>query len=143
MLDEQALYAIILLLRPSFIRAILNGQTKAKLHSMNIMFGHESLCRRMRDLHYHHHHVLGNCIKSIYMQEVMFDEQALYAIILLLPSFIHAILNGQTKDKFAFNEQHVWMCKFVPKNKRSSLPPTTTFLRSPPPRATSFHVDFF
>ncbi|KAL2480310.1 hypothetical protein Adt_33276 [Abeliophyllum distichum] len=79
--------------------------------------------------------ILGNCIESIYMQEVMPDEQALYAIIVLLrPSFIRAILNGQTKAKFAVNGKHVWMRKFVPKNGRS-------FLR-PPTRTSTFSVFF-
>ncbi|CAI9782690.1 unnamed protein product [Fraxinus pennsylvanica] len=68
--------------------------------------------------------IYGNCIESIYMQRVMPNEQALYAIVVLhRPSFVGAILNGQTKVKFSVNGKHMWMRKFVPKNGRSYLPP--------------------
>lgn len=67
--------------------------------------------------------IYGNCIESIYMQRVMPNEQALYAIVVLhRPSFVGAILNGQIKAKFSVNGKHMWMRKFVPKNGRSYLP---------------------
>ncbi|KAL2501446.1 uncharacterized protein Fot_35294 [Forsythia ovata] len=74
--------------------------------------------------------MLGNCIESFHMQEVAPDEQPLYAIIVFLrPSFIRSILNGVRKVKFTINGKHVWMRKFVPKNRNFFLPPPARYLR--------------
>ncbi|KAL2469740.1 hypothetical protein Adt_37876 [Abeliophyllum distichum] len=73
--------------------------------------------------------MLGNCIESFHMQEVAPDEQALYAIIVFLrPSFIRSILNGVRKVKFTINGKHLWMRKFVPKNRNFFLPPPARYL---------------
>ncbi|KAL3623596.1 hypothetical protein CASFOL_032412 [Castilleja foliolosa] len=64
--------------------------------------------------------LFGNCIESLYMQEVEPDEQALYArIVFVKPSYIQFILNGEGKAKFSINGKHVWMRQFVPRNGRS------------------------
>ncbi|KAL3625301.1 hypothetical protein CASFOL_030755 [Castilleja foliolosa] len=61
--------------------------------------------------------LFGNCIESLYMQEVEPNEQALYArIVFLKPTYIQFILNGQGKAKFSINGKHVWMRQFVPKS---------------------------
>ncbi|CAA0836835.1 Unknown protein [Striga hermonthica] len=61
--------------------------------------------------------LFGNCIESLYMQEVEPEEQALYArIVFMHPSYIHFILNGEPKAKFSINGKHVWMRQFVPRN---------------------------
>ncbi|KAL6507143.1 hypothetical protein OROHE_022042 [Orobanche hederae] len=63
--------------------------------------------------------LFGNCIESLYMQEVEPDRQALYArIVFVNSSFIQFILNGETKAKFSINGKHVWMRQFVPRNGR-------------------------
>ncbi|GAA0163944.1 hypothetical protein Leryth_026898 [Lithospermum erythrorhizon] len=68
--------------------------------------------------------IFGDCVESIYMQEVKNDEQALFArIVFHNPSFINFILNGMTKAKFTINGKHVWMRKFVPKRTSFSSPP--------------------
>ncbi|KAJ6690388.1 hypothetical protein OIU85_006634 [Salix viminalis] len=68
----------------------------------------------------------GDCIDAIYMQEVSAEEQPLYAR-LVVPSaaFIHGVLQGQSKAKFTINGKHVWARKYVPKNPKSSSPPTS------------------
>ncbi|GFP79475.1 hypothetical protein PHJA_000091000 [Phtheirospermum japonicum] len=64
--------------------------------------------------------LFGNCIESLYMQEVEPDEQALYArIVFVKPSYIQFILNGQGKAKFSINGKHVWMRQFVPRSGRT------------------------
>ncbi|KAL6496465.1 hypothetical protein OROGR_029723 [Orobanche gracilis] len=63
--------------------------------------------------------LFGNCIESLYMQEVEPDRQPLYArIVFVNSSFIQFILNGETKAKFSINGKHVWMRQFVPRNGR-------------------------
>ncbi|KAL7194001.1 hypothetical protein ACSBR2_025610 [Camellia fascicularis] len=68
--------------------------------------------------------IYGDCIESLYMQEVQPGEQSLFArIVFYLPCSIELILNGVEKVKFTINGKHVWMRKFVPKRRRSSSPP--------------------
>ncbi|CAA3016415.1 Hypothetical predicted protein [Olea europaea subsp. europaea] len=65
--------------------------------------------------------VYGNCIESFRMQEVWPYEQPLYArVVFLKASFVQEILDGTEKAKFTINRKHVWMRKFVPRNKGSS-----------------------
>lgn len=68
--------------------------------------------------------LLGECIQGLYMQEVEGeDEQPLYArIVFANQSFIHGILNGQSKAKFNINGKHVWIRRFVPRNSRGARP---------------------
>ncbi|GAA0149842.1 hypothetical protein Leryth_009162 [Lithospermum erythrorhizon] len=59
----------------------------------------------------------GDCIESLYMQDVKADEQALFAkIVFNNPLFLDIVLKGMSKAKFNINGKHVWMRKFVPKN---------------------------
>ncbi|KAL6957345.1 hypothetical protein U1Q18_049566 [Sarracenia purpurea var. burkii] len=68
--------------------------------------------------------IYGDCIESLYMQEVQPGEQSLFArIVFYSPSSIELILSGVGKAKFTINGKHVWMRKFVPKRRRFSLPP--------------------
>ncbi|KAK6126745.1 hypothetical protein DH2020_039516 [Rehmannia glutinosa] len=63
--------------------------------------------------------LFGDCIDSLYMQEVEPDEQALYArVVFFNPSYIRIILDGDAKAKFSINGKHVWMRQFVPRNGR-------------------------
>ncbi|KAI8553338.1 hypothetical protein RHMOL_Rhmol05G0007700 [Rhododendron molle] len=67
--------------------------------------------------------IYGDCIESLYMQEVQVGEQSLFCrIVFYSPSFIDLILKGEGKVKFTINGKHVWMRKFVPKH-RALLPP--------------------
>ncbi|XP_058213504.1 uncharacterized protein LOC131325327 isoform X2 [Rhododendron vialii] len=67
--------------------------------------------------------IYGDCIESLYMQEVQVGEQSLFSrIVFYSPSFIDLILKGEGKVKFTINGKHVWMRKFVPKH-RALLPP--------------------
>ncbi|GAV72800.1 hypothetical protein CFOL_v3_16288 [Cephalotus follicularis] len=66
----------------------------------------------------------GDCIESLYMQEVQPNEQSLFARIVFDPATnIHIILKGMGKAKFTINGKHVWARKFVPKRPKSALPP--------------------
>lgn len=66
----------------------------------------------------------GECIESLYMQEVQPHEQPLYArIVFHSAATIQLILSGVDKAKFTINGKHVWARKFVPKRPRSSLQP--------------------
>lgn len=63
----------------------------------------------------------GDCIESLHMQEVMPDEQSLFArIVCNSASAIEVILNGRNKAKFTINGKHVWARKFVPKRLQPS-----------------------
>ncbi|XP_021901973.1 uncharacterized protein LOC110817650 [Carica papaya] len=74
----------------------------------------------------------GDCIESLYMQEVRPNEQSLFArLVFRTPSTIGFILSGMTKAKFTINGKHVWARKFVPKRPR----PPPTPLPAPPPLA--------
>ncbi|XVF48892.1 hypothetical protein PTKIN_Ptkin03bG0225000 [Pterospermum kingtungense] len=68
-----------------------------------------------------------DCIESLHMQEVMPNEQALFAqIVCHSASAIETILNGRNKAKFTINRKHVWARKFVPKHlKPSPVEPAT------------------
>ncbi|GMJ15725.1 hypothetical protein like AT1G49290 [Hibiscus trionum] len=60
----------------------------------------------------------GDCIESLHMQEVMPNEQSLFALIVCYStSTVEMILNGSGKVKFNINGKHVWARKFVPKNR--------------------------
>ncbi|KAE8710441.1 putative RNA-directed DNA polymerase (Reverse transcriptase), Ribonuclease H [Hibiscus syriacus] len=60
----------------------------------------------------------GNCIESLHMQEVMPNEQSLFArIVCYSTTAIEMILNGSGKAKFNINGKHVWARKFVPKHR--------------------------
>ncbi|KAK9275831.1 hypothetical protein L1049_023103 [Liquidambar formosana] len=66
----------------------------------------------------------GDCIESLYMQEVQPHEQALFArIVFRSPTTIQMILRGTGKAKFTINGKHVWARKFVPKRSKSVPPP--------------------
>ncbi|KAK7363304.1 hypothetical protein VNO77_05440 [Canavalia gladiata] len=66
----------------------------------------------------------GDCIEALYMQEVLPNEQALFArIVFRNMSTIDSILKGANKVKFSINGKHVWARKFVPKRT-----PLRTFL---------------
>ncbi|CBI27811.3 hypothetical protein AAG906_009614 [Vitis piasezkii] len=61
----------------------------------------------------------GDCIESLYMQEVEANEQSLFArIVFHSASTIEMILNGMGKAKFTINAKHVWARKFVPKRAK-------------------------
>ncbi|XP_022749969.1 uncharacterized protein LOC111299184 [Durio zibethinus] len=65
----------------------------------------------------------GDCIESLHMQEVLPNEQSLFArIVFHSASSIEMILNGMGKAKFTINGKHVWARKFVPKRLKLSLP---------------------
>ncbi|XP_047334016.1 uncharacterized protein LOC124937739 [Impatiens glandulifera] len=60
--------------------------------------------------------IYGDCIESLYMQEVLPGEQSLFArIVFYLPVAIDMILNGADKAKFTINGKHMWIRKFVSK----------------------------
>ncbi|KAK8545256.1 hypothetical protein V6N13_066542 [Hibiscus sabdariffa] len=60
----------------------------------------------------------GDCIESLHMQEVMPNEQPLFArIVCYSTATIEMILQGSAKVKFNINEKHVWARKFVPKHR--------------------------
>ncbi|PON41302.1 Rho guanine nucleotide exchange factor [Parasponia andersonii] len=64
----------------------------------------------------------GDCIESLYMQEVQPNEQSLFArIVFHSASAIDVILDGLSKAKFTINGKHVWMRKFIPKRTKSQL----------------------
>ncbi|CAN4084635.1 unnamed protein product [Withania somnifera] len=66
--------------------------------------------------------IFGDCIEYILMQEVKPNEQALYArIVFVTPGIIEFILKDEAKAKFNISGKHVWMRKFVPKNRNSSF----------------------
>ncbi|XP_022754154.1 uncharacterized protein LOC111302566 [Durio zibethinus] len=63
----------------------------------------------------------GDCIESLHMQEVLPDEQSLFArIVCHSASAIEVILNGMSKTKFTINGKHVWARKFEPKRLKPS-----------------------
>lgn len=67
----------------------------------------------------------GDCIESLYMQDVPSSEQSLFArIVFNSASTIDMILNGMGKVKFTINGKHVWARKFVPKRTKSLLIPS-------------------
>lgn len=69
----------------------------------------------------------GNCIESLHMQDVMPNEQPLFArIVCNSPAAIEYVLNGNVKAKFTINGKHVWARKFVPKRPKPDSP-------APPP----------
>lgn len=75
----------------------------------------------------------GDCIESLHMQEVEFNEQALFArIVFYSAATIDVILNGVDKVKFNINGKHVWARKFVPKRAKSSLLSPLLSNSSPP-----------
>ncbi|KAK8515458.1 hypothetical protein V6N13_139563 [Hibiscus sabdariffa] len=60
----------------------------------------------------------GDCIESLHMQEVMPNEQSLFArIVCYSTATIEMILQGSAKVKFNINGKHVWARKFVPKHR--------------------------
>ncbi|KAL4341269.1 hypothetical protein GQ457_08G003310 [Hibiscus cannabinus] len=60
----------------------------------------------------------GDCIESLHMQEVMPNEQPLFArIVCYSTATIEMILQGSAKVKFNINGKHVWARKFVPKHR--------------------------
>ncbi|KAF8403068.1 hypothetical protein HHK36_011162 [Tetracentron sinense] len=62
----------------------------------------------------------GDCIETIYMQEVDENVQALYArLVIREASTIATILKGKDKVKFVINGKHVWARRYVPKKQRS------------------------
>ncbi|KAF8400977.1 hypothetical protein HHK36_014280 [Tetracentron sinense] len=75
----------------------------------------------------------GDCIESIYMQEVPSNVQPLFArVVIRSAAMIQAILDGKDKAKFTINGKHVWTRLFVPKRNRMSPPPPPP---PPPPAA--------
>ncbi|KDP46151.1 hypothetical protein JCGZ_06662 [Jatropha curcas] len=76
----------------------------------------------------------GDCIEAIHMQEVLGEDQPLYArLVVYSPTIIHVVLEGKNKAKFSINGKHVWARKYVRKNPRSSLsPPQPASPTSPP-----------
>ncbi|XP_057969506.1 uncharacterized protein LOC131158654 [Malania oleifera] len=71
----------------------------------------------------------GNCIESLHMQEVMPNEQALFArIVFSSAPTLDVILHGMSKVKFTINGKHVWARKFVPKH--SNLVSSSSSTRS-------------
>ncbi|KAF5729533.1 hypothetical protein HS088_TW21G01700 [Tripterygium wilfordii] len=68
--------------------------------------------------------MIGDCLESIYMQEVPAGEQPLYArLVVPSESVIEAVLDGRSKAKFSINGKHVWARKYVRKNMRSANSP--------------------
>ncbi|KAF8403067.1 hypothetical protein HHK36_011161 [Tetracentron sinense] len=58
----------------------------------------------------------GDCIETIYMQEVAANAQALFArLVIRQASTIAVILNGKDKKKFVIDGKHVWARRYVPK----------------------------
>ncbi|OWM74414.1 uncharacterized protein LOC116197379 [Punica granatum] len=67
----------------------------------------------------------GNCVESVYMQEVKPNEQSLFArIVFRTASSVGHILNGTSRAKFTINGKHAWARKYVP--KRSKVQHSTT-----------------
>ncbi|XP_055824285.1 uncharacterized protein LOC129892749 [Solanum dulcamara] len=67
--------------------------------------------------------IFGDCIEYILMQKVKSHEQALYArIVFAMPGIVEFILKDESKAKFSIKGKHVWMRKFIPKTRNSSLP---------------------
>ncbi|EEF38483.1 uncharacterized protein LOC8263380 [Ricinus communis] len=66
----------------------------------------------------------GDCIETIYMQEVLVgDHQPLYArLIVRSPTLIEVVLEGKSKAKFSINGKHVWARKYIRKNPRFLSP---------------------
>jgi len=68
--------------------------------------------------------LFGDCIESLHMQEVQPGEQSLFSrIVFYSPGAIDMILSGQPKVKFTINGKHLWMRKFVPKNRGPGMAP--------------------
>ncbi|GAB2286766.1 hypothetical protein Dimus_021160 [Dionaea muscipula] len=69
----------------------------------------------------------GDVIEALHMQDVPFEEQALYArLVIRDPKKMDEILGGQGKAKFSINGKHVWARKYVHKNTRGvSFAPCT------------------
>ncbi|XP_050249223.1 uncharacterized protein LOC126696547 [Quercus robur] len=60
----------------------------------------------------------GDFIEDIFMQEVLPEEQPLYArLVVPVASFIEVVLDHKNKAKFSINGKHVWARKYVRKNK--------------------------
>ncbi|KAM4094167.1 hypothetical protein ACB094_06G175200 [Castanea mollissima] len=60
----------------------------------------------------------GDFIEDIFMQEVLPEEQPLYArLVVRVASFIEVVLDHKNKAKFSINGKHVWARKYVRKNK--------------------------
>ncbi|KAK7265441.1 hypothetical protein RJT34_33061 [Clitoria ternatea] len=65
----------------------------------------------------------GDCVEALFMQEVVPEEQPLFArIVFRCVSTIDMILRGATKAKFTINGKHVWARKFVPKRTNMTRP---------------------
>ncbi|XP_052198332.1 uncharacterized protein LOC127805622 [Diospyros lotus] len=63
----------------------------------------------------------GDCVESIYIQEVQVGEQPIFArIIFNSLSWIELILDGLEKAKFIINGKHVWMRKFVSRRHQTT-----------------------
>ncbi|KAF5733779.1 hypothetical protein HS088_TW16G00219 [Tripterygium wilfordii] len=76
--------------------------------------------------------MIGDCIESIYMQEVSVGEQPLYAkLVVQSQSVIEAVLDGRTKAKFSINGKHLWARKYVRKNTKSATSPPSSQPPSP------------
>ncbi|KAK8520381.1 hypothetical protein V6N13_031169 [Hibiscus sabdariffa] len=61
----------------------------------------------------------GDCIESFHMQEVLPNEQPLFArIVCYSTAYIETILDGNVKVKFNINGKHVWVRRFVSKYRR-------------------------
>ncbi|KAI6676442.1 hypothetical protein NL676_037238 [Syzygium grande] len=64
----------------------------------------------------------GNFIEELHMQEVLPEEQALYARLVVHPaSVIDSILGSKSKAKFTINGKHVWARRYVRKNVKQPL----------------------
>ncbi|KAF8021912.1 hypothetical protein BT93_G2144 [Corymbia citriodora subsp. variegata] len=73
----------------------------------------------------------GNFIEELHTQEVLPEEQALYARLVVRPaSLIDTILTGGSKAKFTINGKHVWARRYVRKTVMSPVP---TAREVPPP----------
>lgn len=61
----------------------------------------------------------GDCVESIYMQDVKGEEQSLFArIVFRAFSMIGRILDETGRAKFSINGKHAWVRKFIPKRVR-------------------------
>lgn len=61
----------------------------------------------------------GDCVESIYMQNVEPEEQSLFAKIVFRSfSIIGQILDATGRAKFSINGKHAWVRKFIPKRAR-------------------------
>uniref|UniRef100_A0A7N0ZSJ1 Uncharacterized protein n=1 Tax=Kalanchoe fedtschenkoi TaxID=63787 RepID=A0A7N0ZSJ1_KALFE len=81
--------------------------------------------------------IYGDCIESMWMQEVQPNEQSLFArIVFRSPAIIERILSGSTgKAKYTINGKHVWVRKFIPKKSRA--PAVRTLIHQPQSAITS------